>query len=197
METTIWGACPTKKGVIPIPIFGHSSKGLPGVEIIGLGKFAKLVKEKFIYLSRMRQLRIPMRRVVLCVELEERQLLEKGFEWEFLEFPLLLVFWYLAENLLIMGLEDCVASGKVSINGKVDLLDMPLSFLLSLRDQIQAEERSTLKVISDDRDLKSEQGLYLLNVQGTLENIPSLLFRKHSVPMPLNALQSSVLTFSK
>ncbi len=46
----------------PVDIFGYTSHGIPGLEIVGLGKYGKSVKEKFIYLTRVKNLKVPKKR---------------------------------------------------------------------------------------------------------------------------------------
>jgi hypothetical protein len=119
METQIQTYVKTKRGVVPITIFAYSTKGIPGLEITGLGKFSKPIKEKFIYLSKVRAIKVPKKRYILCVECDE---LIKECQWtdiKWFEFPLLLTYWHLAEVIKINTLADCISSGYVSSMGNV------------------------------------------------------------------------------
>ena len=46
METEIKSYIKTKTGIKVITIFGYASRGVPGVEINGVGKLSKNIKEK-------------------------------------------------------------------------------------------------------------------------------------------------------
>ena len=71
LETQIKGILPNKEEYFLIDIFGYSSKGLPGIEIVGLGPKGKNIKEKFVYMGRLRQLQGRSRRqsprLAVCV----------------------------------------------------------------------------------------------------------------------------------
>ena len=71
METQIKAFYKTPQGIKFVRVFGFSTKGVPSLEINGLGKLSKNVKEKIIYLTRTRKLQIPMRRFVICLDLNE------------------------------------------------------------------------------------------------------------------------------
>jgi hypothetical protein len=105
-------------------IFGYTTKGMPGIEIIGPTKFAKILKEKIIYLIRSMQLKTPTRRYVICID-ETLEL--KNFELEEihnLEFPILVVYLQLAELLKINKLDDCLCAGKLGVNGVIDSIPL-------------------------------------------------------------------------
>jgi hypothetical protein len=97
-------------------LFGHCSKGIPGLEIIGLGTKGKLIKEKIIFISQRRELKIPLKRYTLCAEINDFDNREDYF-W--LELPLLLLYWHLAGVTQINKLDNCVTMGKVSIHFKI------------------------------------------------------------------------------
>ncbi|MBF0313663.1 MAG: hypothetical protein HQK50_06925 [Oligoflexia bacterium] len=117
------GVFKNKKGYHSVGVFGYASRGIPGVEIIGYGKNVKLMREKFIFLSRQRALAIPLKRYVLCIEQHEQLILsslsevDESISW--LELPLLLIFWSLAGVIQMGRLDDCILGGKVSIAGEV------------------------------------------------------------------------------
>ena len=124
METRIQGVFPHKNRYEVVDIFGYSTKGLPGIEILGMGKLGRSIKEKFIYLSRSLKLQIPHRRYVLCSEVDERLLAKGEGTVQHLELPLLLLFWTMAEILPIKRLNDCFCGGRISVNGKVSGLNI-------------------------------------------------------------------------
>lgn len=102
-----------------VDIFGYCTKGVPGLEIIGLGAQGRVIKEKFIYLSRSQEIGLPLRRYVLC--LEENPLLKEASadELRWLELPMLILFWSLGKQLFFSKLEDCLACGLVTPGGRI------------------------------------------------------------------------------
>lgn len=102
-----------------IDIFGYATKGIPGLDIVGLGKHGRMMKEKFVFISRQKQLQFPLKRFVLCLE-DCSQLRESSAEdLKWLELPLLIVYWSLAGHLKISELEDCLCSGFVKATGEI------------------------------------------------------------------------------
>jgi len=99
-------------------VFGYTSKGQPGIEIIGLGAKGRAIKEKLTYLSKRRKLTFPVLRFVICIEGDN---LDKS-DIEFLELPILLAFWSMAGVVPIKRLDHCFCSGRVSLEGQVSYL---------------------------------------------------------------------------
>lgn len=103
-----------------LEIFGYCSKGMPGVEIVGLGTLGRSIKEKLIFLSRQFGIKIPLKRYVLCIDLPLELKKEKSFEnCRWLELPILILFWTLSGKLELENLDDCIAIGKVQVNGTI------------------------------------------------------------------------------
>lgn len=119
METQLQTCYFTKKGPALVTLFGYSSKSIPGLEINGLGKYGKAIKEKIVFVTRTRQLQIPLKRFVLNVEITDDlgDLESSSVKW--LEYPLLLHYWYLAGLLPIRKLDNCLAVGSLSPSGEV------------------------------------------------------------------------------
>lgn len=105
-------------------LFGYTTKGTPGIEIVGLSKNGRQMKEKFVYLSKERGIKFPHLRYILCVEGELEGKKFKNEEFRFLELPLLIMLWKMADILPIYELTDCFASGKISIQGEIEYLPM-------------------------------------------------------------------------
>lgn len=120
METQLQSCYFTKKGPTLITLFGYSTKSVPGLEINGLGKYGKSIKEKIVFVTRARQLQIPLKRFVLNVELDDGvgDLESSSVKW--LEYPLLLHYWFLAGLLPISKLDNCLAVGSLSPGGVID-----------------------------------------------------------------------------
>lgn len=119
METQLQSCYFTKKGPELVTLFGYASKSIPGLEINGLGKYGKAIKEKIVFVTRTRQLQIPIKRFVLNVELTDElgDLESSSVKW--LEYPLLLHYWFLAGLLPISKLDNCLAIGSLSPSGEV------------------------------------------------------------------------------
>ena len=99
---------------------GYATKSVPGLEINGLGKYGKAIKEKIVFVTRTRQLQIPLKRFVLNVELTDElgDLESSSVKW--LEYPLLLHYWFLAGLLPISKLDNCLAIGSLTPSGEVN-----------------------------------------------------------------------------
>ena len=116
METQIQGYSFSKRDGGGISLFGYATKSLPGLEINGLGKYGKILKEKIIFITRSRQLPIPLKRFVISTEYE----LENDQEnLKNLDFPVILLYWYLAGLIQVGKLDNCVAVGAISPSGKL------------------------------------------------------------------------------
>jgi hypothetical protein len=100
-------------------LFGYSSKGIPGIEIIGLGAHGRSIKEKFIFLVKSRGLKLPLRRFVLCVEGDMKSIRDEEFRW--LELPLFILLIELSGLIHFRELDQCISSGKIGVDGQVDL----------------------------------------------------------------------------
>ena len=122
METQLQSCYFTKKGPFLITLFGYSTRSVPGLEINGLGKYGKAIKEKIVFITRSRGLQIPLKRFVLNVETcdDLGDLESASVKW--LEYPLLLHYWFLAGLLPISKLDNCLAIGSVSPSGLVEEL---------------------------------------------------------------------------
>jgi len=119
METQLQSCYFTKKGPALVTLFGYATKSVPGLEINGLGKYGKSIKEKIIFVTRSRQLKIPLKRFVLNVEITDDlgDLESSSVKW--LEYPLLLHYWFLAGLLPISKLDNCFALGSLTPSGDV------------------------------------------------------------------------------
>lgn len=119
METQLQTCYFTKKGPALITLFGYATKSVPGLEINGLGKYGKAIKEKIVFVTRTRQLQIPLKRFVLNAELTDDlgDLESSSVKW--LEYPLLLHYWFLAGLLPISKLDNCFAIGSLAPSGEV------------------------------------------------------------------------------
>lgn len=123
-------------------IFGYSSKGIPGIEIVGPGKNNRFLKEKLIYLSKIMNLKLPLQRYVICIEGDAKKISDHNSQ-NWLELPLLILFLYLTKQISIHKLDDCLASGTISINGII----RPLNFKEYI-DSYDQKKRKKLKFLA-------------------------------------------------
>lgn len=139
METQIQAFYPSAVGTQFLTVFGYSSKGVPGLEIHAPNKQTRNLKEKIIYLNRIRGIKLPVRRIVLCVDVNEVS--AHGAQLKWLELPILLAFWHLIGALNVPRLDDCICSGEVRVSGEIvhyhpnkDFgMKMPSSFTKNLK----------------------------------------------------------------
>jgi hypothetical protein len=154
----------------PVDIFGYASHGIPGIEIVGMGKHSRALKEKFVYLSRVRQLKFPKKRYVLCVEGELENKKFKDEEYRYLELPLLVMLWSLTGHLPLSQLEDCFASGKVSVEGDIISLPLKESEQDGLCDLLNIDDEIDLKIIAPEGHMITQRH-YHLPLEGLLESL--------------------------
>ncbi|GAB4014319.1 MAG: hypothetical protein Fur0010_12290 [Bdellovibrio sp.] len=115
-------ALPKGREVEIIQIFGYTSRGIPGLEIVGLGQQGRAIKEKIVYINKKLNLDIPNRRYLICIENELIDTLSKS-ERRFLELPVWLLYLKLSGNIPIHGLRDVLSGGRLQIQGGIDCLN--------------------------------------------------------------------------
>ncbi len=163
METQIQSYIFSSRQATPLTFFGYASKSVPGLEINGLGKYGRTLKEKIIFITRTRQLPIPLKRYVISTEYD----LEADptvLRW--LDLPVLMLYWYLAGHIRMGRLDNCLAVGNITPAGEVwgrqdvGLLNHARSSALLL---LSPEQRDDSILCIDPREL--------------LAHIPELHFR--------------------
>lgn len=118
MEQSILGFYECNGVLRPITLFGYKSRGLPGLNIIGPNYYVRALKEKIIYLTKLKGIPVPMARYVLCCEVErEVKFIKREVNLDFLDLPFLILFWSLIESIKIANLKDCMTCGKVTSQG--------------------------------------------------------------------------------
>lgn len=167
MQQSLRSFIPLDRQYIGVHVFGYATKGLPGLEVVGLGKYSRNIKEKLIYLTRLEEMVLPKRRYVLCVEQDEevKGLREDHLRW--LELPLLLLYWTLAETLHIHQLRNCFCAGKVRLDGSLAPQKFPEGFLTSL----ESKENELLFLVHSRNNLPGECSIIELEelLRGRLE----------------------------
>ncbi len=151
METQLQTCYLTKKGPVLITLFGYATKSVPGLEINGIGKYGKSIKEKIVFITRSRGLQIPLKRFVLNVETSDDLGDLEGSSIRWIEYPLLVHYWFLAGILPITKLDNCLALGSLTPSGAVcEPID---EFVIDLCDQHK------LHLISSCSKLETEQNV--------------------------------------
>ena len=109
-----------------------------------------------------------MRRFVICLDLNE--LSEKDVNHlKWLEFPLLLLYWYLAGLIPIRKLDNCLASGWVNMRGDIFQMNHSLLDLEYVQSLYHERFHHSLSLISceDSKDFNVIESSQLLsNVKG-------------------------------
>lgn len=154
----------------PVDIFGYSSHGVPGIEIVGMGKYSRAMKEKFVYLSREKKLKFPQRRFVLCVEGELESKKFKDEEYRYLELPLLLMLWSLTGHLPLENLDDCFAAGKISVEGNISPLPLTALQQARLMEIFNLDEDQALKIIAPSQ-MAIHEDYYHLPIEGLMASL--------------------------
>ena len=116
METQIQSFAFSRRTPGHITLFGYSSKSIPGLAINGLGKYGKTLKEKIIFLTRSRQLPIPLNRYVISTEYD-LDTDPNVVKW--MDLPILMLYWYLAGLLKMGRLDNCLVAGHITPSGEV------------------------------------------------------------------------------
>lgn len=169
METQIKALYRSPSGIKTVTIFGYATKGVPSLEINGVGKLSKNIKEKLIYLTRIRRLKIPMRRFVICVDQNELiDMSSQSIKW--LEFPLLLLYWHLSGLVPIGKLDDCMTSGWIKTNGDINHLRLPKDFENIIKRDLNSLELENIKLVGLRKDSVSQ----VICSNELLEHIPNL-----------------------
>ena len=99
-----------------VDIYGISSRGIPGLEINGLGKRGKLLKEKINFITtRYLVTKKNVKRFVISIESScaEEKIREKGLD---LEVPIIILYWTLLGVLPLKNLDECLALGRISVD---------------------------------------------------------------------------------
>jgi hypothetical protein len=118
MQCYIHSFTEAAEGVTFHKIFGYSSKGIPGLEVIGLGNKGKIIREKVIYFSKIFNLKIPAKRFVICLEQVQGKKLSNHDLSNF-ELPISILFWVLSGNLKILATDKCYAAGMLKAEGQL------------------------------------------------------------------------------
>jgi hypothetical protein len=157
MERFLTAYYPTAHGGIKkVQLFGYVTNSIPGIEIVGLGKSGRAIKEKLVFFTRRLNIRLPIKRFVLCLEDDS---LPVG-DISYLEFPLFFLLLNLADVVQLAMLENCLCSGRLMLNGGIliprfgKLQDqkgekLESTLLVSMQDSMSAKRSQKFIVIDE------------------------------------------------
>lgn len=122
MQTYITGAYVENNKVKQVKIFGYSTQGIPGIEIVGASLFGRILKEKLVFFCKKERIRLPLKRIVICFE-KDTAIKDKNLEGlRYLEIPVLTLLLVLAEELIFGNLDECLTFGKLNLNHSIELI---------------------------------------------------------------------------
>lgn len=167
MQNQIKSALLTEDRYKEATVFGYSNKGIPGVEIVGIGNEGRIIKEKIIYLIRARSLGLPKKRIVIGVDLEGE--VKKKGSYESLELPIFIIFLTLSGHLKTSALNNCFTVGGVSTLGKYQPKFFNSSLNQFLEKELNHDEKMCLIAPeyfdSEICDLRIDLDNFLSNIQ--------------------------------
>ena len=156
-----------------VDIFGYSTNGVPGLEIVGLGPEGRTIKEKFIFLTRFQKLKLPLKRFLIGVEIKNISKKASEYSVDDLEIPMLIIYWALAGCLQIRNLESCWSTGKISIDFK---------FSCPLLDELEKEISQMRNIFEDPCLIIPERKIVNSNLKTiTLEKLLEQVKREENI----------------
>lgn len=139
------------RGLCPVTIFGYRSKGLNSLDLIGLGNRGNIIREKFLFLTRLHHLKMPLGRYVFSYEIHREVKNLSSEEQRWLELPLLISYLQLAGQIPVCKLDDCLAAGEISIQGEITHLAIPWEAISKLQRDLTLLGLKHLKYFSPAR----------------------------------------------
>jgi hypothetical protein len=157
------------RGYLSCQLFAYSSKSLPAIEIIGMGKRCKIIKEKIIYWLKKRKIRLPSKRYVICLETFHRINFEDEESIRWLELPCLILLLVLSDSIKLSNVEKCFCVGHLGLDGDY-FFPSPQ---LNLEEIQQRHKDSTLLHIygKDQLDLLEKTNKRVIDFEEMLEEI--------------------------
>lgn len=159
MQHSIQGQIVMGKSVELVELFGYTTKGIPGLEIIGLGACARQIKEKLIFIARSRNYKLNHRRFVLCLESHElgsTMMKHENLQW--LELPLFVLYMTLAGIFPFYQLSNCFCAGRIDLNGNIEDWRYDDEFF----EKAQHHLKSSL-LLMNAQDIRLQKPIILLN----------------------------------
>ncbi|MAW07486.1 MAG: hypothetical protein CME61_04305 [Halobacteriovoraceae bacterium] len=113
MENQLHSAIEHRGKIFALKVYGYATRGIPGVEIVGLGNEGRTLKEKIIFLIKSKRLGISRKRIIISVDFNERPIGKLSASE--LEIPIFILFLSLNGNLKLKNLSDCFCAGTLKI----------------------------------------------------------------------------------
>ena len=118
MQNQIKGVVPDGQKIMVSEVFGYCARGVPGLEIVGLGKRGRIFKEKLNFITRRMRVKVEAKKYVICIDDEIIEKLDSE-SYRYLELPCLLLYWSLADVIKVKRFDDCLCGGTVSTSGMI------------------------------------------------------------------------------
>ena len=122
MKGRILGIYPHHGKFQVVNIFGYKNRGVPGIDVVGLGHRGRYIKEKFVYLLKEHSAQSKLEHYVLCVDDIFDEALKNG-NYRWIELSLFLILYSLIGLIKISNLDQCVSMGKVNVDGILEIPD--------------------------------------------------------------------------
>jgi hypothetical protein len=100
-------------------LFAHASRGVPSIELRGLGSNSKIIKEKLVYWLKHHQLSIPPLRYVITLD-SAGNFGSLGETYSWLELPIFFLLLVLGKVVSIVETSHCFCAGRLSILGTIE-----------------------------------------------------------------------------
>ncbi|MGB0453319.1 MAG: hypothetical protein ACPGJV_06360 [Bacteriovoracaceae bacterium] len=133
-----------------VSLFGYCSAGLPGLELKGCYSRAQVLKEKMIFITKSLGLQVPLKKFNLCLDAPSKRSIS-SIDLEWIELPMLLLYWSLAGHLSIKNMEYCFSFGKFRPSGEFDVPKIKEDFLVSFQKEMkELSGRDITYLLSED-----------------------------------------------
>ena len=153
MENQIKSALKVDGNFHSATVFGYSNKGIPGLEIVGLGNEGRIIKEKIIYFIRARSLGLPRKRIVIGVDTNGD--FKKRISFEPLELPIFIIFLTLSGHLKTSTLNNCFTIGGISTLGNYipTFFNKDLHQYIENLNELDIDNNLLAAIITPDKDI--------------------------------------------
>jgi len=160
----------TDQSFFEVVLFGYTSKGMPGIELTGLGAWSREVKQKIIYFSRLHQLNPPLLKYNLCCSLPWSAREMKKLNLSSLELPLTLMFWALGNKISLMVDDKTFSMGQISLPDTIEIICL---------DEYCSVDDKWLGLVTGEQDTRR-----MIDLQGVIQHIPSIKLRHFKEKLP-------------
>ena len=158
--------------IVEVDLYGYSSRSIPGLEINGLGKRGKLIKEKINFiLNRYFSTKNSLKKYVISIEsiLPEEKLKIESID---LELPIFLIYLSLLEVLPVKNLDHCWSLGRLNVD-----FEVTSPFLNSVLDLIESSTILKDKTLIAPRENYTYPGRFI-----AWEDILKGIYKNNGLP---------------